>query len=153
MHLDLIISCRSTVTEWELNNILLITSRVNRRNGHKNSLSKWSPGITAEDTQESISSVPHIRTYMTNLLAFRARKKHISPENCRKHFLSPQNENYIVHSDLGGAGGEILASQRNRWLGPFCPAPGSMTYLAQSSWWLPAVALPHWLYSFNRGRI
>lgn len=85
MDLDLIVSCRSTVTEWELNNILLITSRVNRRNGHKNSLSKCSPGITAEDTQESISSVPHVRTYMTNLLAFRARKKRISPENISFH--------------------------------------------------------------------
>lgn len=51
---------------------------------------------------------------MTNLLAFRARKKHISPENSRKHFIAPQNENYIVHSDLGAAGGEVLVSQRNR---------------------------------------
>lgn len=79
---------------------------------------------------------------MTSLLMFRVSKKAYFS---RKQFLSPQNENHTVHSDLGGVGGEGAGFSEKQMIplsqcpspGPVCPAPGSTTSRAQSSWWLP----------------
>lgn len=75
---------------------------------------------------------------MTSLLMFRVSKKAYFSG---KQFLSPQNENHTVRSDLGGVGGEGAGFSGERMiplsqcpnLGPVCPAPGSTTSGAQSS--------------------
>lgn len=97
MHSESIISCRNAVTGYELNSILLIISRVSIRNSHKNNLSKHSPGTTSEDTKEV---TPHVRPIgFVGIQGQNNWEKYFSGK--RVHFLSPQNDNYIVHSVLG----------------------------------------------------